>query len=29
VVGAVGIKVAPFSTVDALGAPRSKALHVV
>jgi hypothetical protein len=29
VVDTVGIKVAPFSTVDALGTPHSKALHVV
>jgi hypothetical protein len=28
VVDTVGIKVAPFSTVDALGTPLSKALHV-
>ena len=29
VVDTVGIKVAPFSTVDAFGTPHSKALHVV
>jgi hypothetical protein len=29
VIDTVGIKVAPFSTVDAFGTPHSKALHVV
>jgi hypothetical protein len=29
VVDTIGIKVAPFSTVDAFGTPHSKALHVV
>jgi hypothetical protein len=29
VIDTVGIKVAPFSTVDPFGTPHSKALHVV
>jgi hypothetical protein len=29
VIDTTGIKVAPFSTVDAFGTPRSKALHLI